>query len=842
MRVDLDYYFAKEAALTAHNGQGPTLVHTRTGEAYGPDRFGWLRTVKTDEPHFPGAWFNENLVFPSENGDGSWTKFAQGLGVAPVLVTEDYTQFNGISLDRWTLECGGAGAADISSIRENATQRFGHWYRGSVVLASISGVQTLSLLTANTWGNKIILIDETPRRYEVISFCSSDGTRAIEITALGSNAGPAPFDILIGGLQVEDVTGLWRSENLLWLTNELDDPARWNARGTCTVTPGQLDPEGGNTAFLIEGLQSGAAGDFFQSTSSGFNYGGPWHPLETAVWMKRVSTEGFLAWSSPINNNLYGQWIIDLSVLGDDWQYLTRDHPAVSVTIEHVVADNGAAGVYLYRPSGSGLKSVYLWHPQLERSKPNQTKPGPYVPTGNQTDVSVYKNYYPFNYLKTTTAARTKTDAPCDGIQTGDSHTNVIWPSEDLADVRWNKTGVTIDSNVATAIDGSFTADRINITAGAGPHYAFGTLHNFGAAQSYIVISAFFKDDDARYANLVCLANSNNFFGVVADLETNTITDSQVGVTSGTYYGGGVKDCGNGIKRVWALGTQALGNMTVQVGGAGSATPAWSANAPSYTAVEGEDLFCWGMSLVSMPIGNAKNVPYISTQTAGAAVTRAAISALFTGASIPAGGYRGGYTMFVEVEQDYGSPLAGENDYGIVELRNVANTEAVKMDVNNSDARNISAGNLNSSSCNITFVTNLWNKEHASRMVAGGDAVDHTFYENGIKFTQLNANNGGVIAETQDFTDFRIGDLLGAVNNFDGVIKRIWYSPERFTEEQYRLMSRPASEGPPIMPGSDEAKRKKQKAIDAALWNKAMNARTREADSDGDFTPFNNVG
>jgi hypothetical protein len=100
----------------------------------------------------------------------------------------------------------------------------------------------------------------------------------------------------------------------------------WILRGSISITAGHSDPDGGTTAYLVDGLIGAGLGDFY------INVRGlqPNAPLVLSFYIKKVTSTGTLYINNPQTTGA-GQWTVDLSKIGTGWERITPSHPAVTV-------------------------------------------------------------------------------------------------------------------------------------------------------------------------------------------------------------------------------------------------------------------------------------------------------------------------------------------------------------------------------------------------------------------------------------------------------------------------------------------------------------------------------
>lgn len=195
------------------------------------------------------------------------------------------------------------------------------------------------------------------------------------VTTPYSRNGPATYNDVNGTVQTAAINALRNQHYIngvltflyepnpatnvvLWV--EQYDNAAWTKRGTCVVTPNAVvAPDGNLTADQISGVAL-AGNDIFQAVGtliSGARY-------EPSFWLQRVSTVGTIQFTNPATTAV-GDWRIDLSLLGAGWNWITRNHPAVTVVVEFSGHSTGVCGHFWRAMSGVAL-TFNLWHSQLE--------------------------------------------------------------------------------------------------------------------------------------------------------------------------------------------------------------------------------------------------------------------------------------------------------------------------------------------------------------------------------------------------------------------------------------------------------------------------------------------
>jgi hypothetical protein len=282
-----------------------------------------------------------------------------------------------------------------------------------------------------------------------------------------------------------------------------------------------------------------------------------------------------------------------------------------------VYLSNASTGAPRTSYAGNTSNSVYAWGFQLNR--------GPIATP----------------YLATTTAARIGIPQSYDaaaaqyGILVEPAATNVFAQSEDVS-TGTTLQQLTITTNNTTAPDGTTTADRVNITSGAGAHNFYKQVSLTGAINT--TTSCYVKAGTSSYIFMSVQNPGTQSFHAIFDISSGGPTATQTGAEGGgTFTSSSVVAVGDGWYRIALTGT-INSNHYLSFGAAPAATgnTVSSANL-SYTAAGTETFYCWGVQSEDGSVATS----YIPTL--GSTVTRAAdkITALLT--TIPLGSE---YTLY----------------------------------------------------------------------------------------------------------------------------------------------------------------------------------------------------
>lgn len=178
-----------------------------------------------------------------------------------------------------------------------------------------------------------------------------------------------------------------------------------------------------------------------------------------------------------------------------------------------------------------------------------------------------------------------------DGTQT--TRTNMCLQSE-VFGTTWVTGSSSVNADVATAPDGTTTADRLNVTVATATHYVAQAITT--VATTTYTASCYIKDDGARYVGISSTDAPEHFISVLADLSLGAVVATDVGATSGTIVDSGIEDAGGGWYRLWITGNHnESGSNFFYVYTSDSDSPTFTSTGQvSYLGVAGEDALCWG--------------------------------------------------------------------------------------------------------------------------------------------------------------------------------------------------------------------------------------------------------
>ena len=132
----------------------------------------------------------------------------------------------------------------------------------------------------------------------------------------------------------------------------------WIKRGNPIVSLNNiLSPQGILNASELK--VSFAAVDDIYTSASGFT---PSTKFSASFYFKKVTSSGIIVVTAAVSN---GSWNLDLSLLGNDWEFISESHPAVTVTTTFESASDGSGGLQFYSSNGTDI-NFYIYGVQLE--------------------------------------------------------------------------------------------------------------------------------------------------------------------------------------------------------------------------------------------------------------------------------------------------------------------------------------------------------------------------------------------------------------------------------------------------------------------------------------------
>ncbi len=290
-------------------------------------------------------------------------------------------------------------------------------------------------------------------------------------TRAGTTATVTDFEGLVKDTAANEArfVGARRVENL-----RVDDFSDWTfyTSGTgspATLTSGQVDPDGGNTAYRLQcnlngGISTGDRSTLFIGGSDSTS------PKSLSVWLRsntgvtqychfRTGNEGVGSFGEAVQ--ITTDWqrfaVIDTGTFGDDY-----------------------LGLRGSRSNGQDVLDILIWHP-LKELTPGQTvqAPSEYVSKGvsedhgSNADGVKYFNYENGNTVTTDVVTEAQgsaiADATLKGVLLEEARTNNCLYSADLSNAAWVASNITKSSDGIQLPDGTAgTAETLTASAGNG--------------------------------------------------------------------------------------------------------------------------------------------------------------------------------------------------------------------------------------------------------------------------------------------------------------------------------------------------------------------------------------
>ena len=200
------------------------------------------------------------------------------------------------------------------------------------------------------------------------------------------------------------------------------------------------------------------------------------------------------------------------------------------------------------------------------------------------------------------------------------AQTNLLIKSEDFS-TTWTPVSGSVTANTTVSPDGNTTADTFAEDTSTGRHILYQAPNIVGGIYEF---SVYVKAGTGRYIQVQIGAAASDNSGVIADLQTGTITDTKIG-TSAAVTSSSIQDAGGGWYRIVVRYRNASGGTAIPtyaiIAGSDSATPTYDANLSPTYAGTGRTWRVWGAQLTTV-LRRTGPVSYIPT--AAATVTRAA--------------------------------------------------------------------------------------------------------------------------------------------------------------------------------------------------------------------------
>jgi hypothetical protein len=863
------YDFDEIPNLAPRDNNGPIMTCSRTAVANVIDFNGYYREAQSDEPRFQGAVFKHNIISPS-NDFSLWTD------VRATEASGKTDPFGGT--DAWAIVDDATASATHGKRLSTTTYKGDRPYVASIY-ARASALDHVSInMDDNAGTNRDVPFDLSTGTIGTYSSSFEDagikdmgngwyrcwvvsippaGTDNFTVYA-GETVGGDAYNgdlgreaIEIYQCQIEDVGGAWDAQNLdsnsesasAWqpsqeggplvdATNRVTPP-REIASLNPTITELRDDNAGGTGTvrhLISESLS--VAGDYLHSfyikkeensstdwisiRQTGFGIPAGW--VAGSVDMN-IST-GLIGVVS--SSGLYG-----IQDKGDGWYrifYHWRNDSAdlfgQSMNVYQKLSNGGSLGI----TPRDNTRRAYVCGAMLERLKPNQTLPSPYLPTIGE----IREIYTPSNPILTTTDPVSNFHQKPDGLRREQARTNELLQSKDFTAGDWTTLAVAavVNGDLTYAPDGSLSGDQLVDDASTGTGSPFLRQNVSLTVDTQYCYSIFMKADRLGWG-YIAKANDTLAANCYFDLINGT-----VGTQGADTDGAGIRYAGDGWWLCWIVFTTDAVDADVSM----RIFPA-EADTDNVVALDGtSSIFLWQADLTE---GAHPSTP-IYTQ--GISVTRDVdvIENIDSGYDFH-NSDNGEMSVYLECipDADGGDMAFG---YGLVNISTNGGLSGLQM-------YDQSAG--------VTLRMTYWNGGLQGNTLPGSDTLEDFCKGNVTNRFAVGVQQDNMVAtcyfgDTGDqglsVKDTNMNVITGSPldsirigressTGIDGIYQKIHVFDKRLSDKQLLVMGR--GPRPPILPGGRAEKTRR--ANDAALWNKMMNART-EDDSDGEYKPWANIG
>ena len=465
---------------------------------------------------------------------------------------------------------------------------------------------------------------------------STSWSTAIRVRAVTADNNPAVVsgqEYLLWGAQLElgSTATTYNNtsvRNLLGFSEAFDNAAWGTPTGASIVTGAQANPVNGlfnaqklmeNTStglhFIAQAATTAAAPYTFScyAKAAGRNFVFLYNPatnISLSVDLTTGATGQASGTVAPTSSSAVS--------VGNGWY-------RVSMTLTTTAASNNFR-VYLGQSltgtgsyTGDGNSGVYIYGAMLS----NSASLDPYVPTPGAAPSSTAYYGPRFDYDPVTLLPR--------GLLIEEQRVNLLTYSDDFGNAVWAKVNITVTTNVATAPDGTSTADLVTYTGlGFGPRQSASTSPSAKTYSYYVKSSG-----GSRYFQILTDGSVQSF----ANFDIQTQTTGTVGTSVSSAS---VVSVGDGWYRLIMTATDASATSPY-VGLVSGLTAGWSTGATTGA------FFIWGAQLEA----GAFATSYIPT--IASTVTRSADVATITG-SLFSQWYNQSAGAFV-VEGDYAARI-----------------------------------------------------------------------------------------------------------------------------------------------------------------------------------------
>lgn len=419
-----------------------------------------------------------------------------------------------------------------------------------------------------------------------------------------------------------------KAEENLILQSQAFDNAAWTKSGATTVANSTTAPDGTLTADT-----------FVESSGGTFHY-------VFAPYLTYIPSGSSIAASCYIKVN--GRSLVQINI--GNAQSVTFDLTSGAVgaqnnatgaitsagsgwyrcVITAVTAGSGTSfqiytgtGSSTFDYTGDGTSGLFLWGAQLEQ----RASATAYTPTTTQA----VTNYIPVLLTAASGVPRFEHNPVTGeslGLEIEEQRTNLFIRSEEFDNAAWTKNNSTITVNTIVSPDGTLDADKLNETATtasfscvAAPTMALNTTYT---------LSLYMKAAERNFGVLNIYTGATSCW-TTYNLSTGVISTLGAGAT------GTITPVGNGWYRcTLTISTASSGTPNIGI------WPAISNNVLTYTGTAGYGIYIWGAQL------EAGAFPTSYIPTVASQVTRAADSAVMTGANFSSWYRQGEGTLYGE--------------------------------------------------------------------------------------------------------------------------------------------------------------------------------------------------
>lgn len=319
---------------------------------------------------------------------------------------------------------------------------------------------------------------------------------------LTARVGPTPTFTRASGATFVDKDGLikFAPENLVINSQNFANNSWITFSGTTKIRASAIvDPSGGLSAYEIN-VGTGSAALYHQYSTT-FQAA----KCTYSIWVRSVSET-----SDFVIRNYSGSVTTSSSTFTATTAWTRFQFTFTDIIYQFQI---GAA-------SASAVGNILVWGAQAERSESVRT----YIPTTSSAIYGPRFDHDPVTLV-------------CKGLLMEDTRTNLISRSQEFDNVStWNKTGITVSSNIITAPDGTSTADAL-IESALLENHSINTAFNVATGTTY-TWSVFLKSNGRPFVNVRTNVSSSEF-----DLSAGTISVVGTGVPEIKNFGNGWYRC-----------------------------------------------------------------------------------------------------------------------------------------------------------------------------------------------------------------------------------------------------------------------------------------------------------